>query len=202
MRNKKNPKQHQPQTPPSHAQLQSFIQDLSLPPPWVAQGDGEWGLQSIHNSSSLPLLPPHTFPHSSTGPLHGYSAWSTSSPPLTLVFTLQFLTIFFPLTSSACAVFCPFSNLFFVRWHHLAWGAQTCPAVGPLELAGSSCVQHRGVPGLTEATPAAQTLPPVPIIVFLQFTLVESKDCCMYICMECQLPAEPSTAGGMNFQVY
>lgn len=71
MRNKKNPKQHQPQTPPSHAQLQSFIQDLSLPPPWVAQGDGEWGLQSIHNSSSLPLLPPHTFP-----PLqHGASPW-------------------------------------------------------------------------------------------------------------------------------
>lgn len=57
-------------------------------------------------------------------------------------------------------------------------------------------------PFLTEATPATQTLPPVPIIVFLQFSLVESKDCCVYVFMECQLPAEPSTACGMNFQVY
>ena len=27
--------------------------------PWALQGDGKWGLRSLHHTSSLPLLPPH-----------------------------------------------------------------------------------------------------------------------------------------------
>lgn len=34
-----------------------------LPPlPWVPAEDGEWGLWSVHNSSSLPFFPPPTSP--------------------------------------------------------------------------------------------------------------------------------------------
>lgn len=61
----------------------SFSSSLShLHQPSVAQGDGEWGLLSVHSSSSLPLLP-HILPCSSLVPLQwgyslswGYQVWA------------------------------------------------------------------------------------------------------------------------------
>lgn len=45
----------------SQAHLYSFI------PFWAAEEDGEWWLQSVNNSSSLSLLPPHSAPYSHIG---------------------------------------------------------------------------------------------------------------------------------------
>ena len=51
-------------------------QYLYLPPP-TGMGDGEWGLQSVHHTLSLPLLPPqgkdssHSSPAPAWGPSHG-----------------------------------------------------------------------------------------------------------------------------------
>ena len=44
------------------ALLHSFTPDTSASSPWVAQGDGECGLWSVHNGSFLPLIPPHAVP--------------------------------------------------------------------------------------------------------------------------------------------
>jgi len=50
---------------------------LSTSSPRAAQGDGEWGLQSVHHTLSLPLLPPqredssHSSPAPALGPTHG-----------------------------------------------------------------------------------------------------------------------------------
>lgn len=40
---------------------------------------GEWGLWSVHNSSSLLLLPPRAVPYSSLGPLHGLQIFMNCS---------------------------------------------------------------------------------------------------------------------------
>ena len=54
--------------------LDSWI--LSSSPPWVVQGDREWGLGSVHHTLSLPLLPPqgedssHSAPAPARGPSH------------------------------------------------------------------------------------------------------------------------------------
>lgn len=63
------------QSPSPQTQLcSSFSSPLShLHQPSVAQGDGEWGLLSVHSSSSSPLLP-HTFTLLQCGaPSMGYS---------------------------------------------------------------------------------------------------------------------------------
>lgn len=47
--------------PSSQAQIRPFTPDNSTSPAWNGAGDGEWGLWSVQNGSSLPLLPPYTF---------------------------------------------------------------------------------------------------------------------------------------------
>ena len=55
----------------------NFTHDFSPSSPQVVQGDGEWGLQSVHHTLSLPLLPPqgedssHSAPAQAWGPSHG-----------------------------------------------------------------------------------------------------------------------------------
>lgn len=51
--------------PSSQGQLQPFTQNSSTFSSPSSTGDGEWGLWSAHNSSSLLLLSPQTFPCSS-----------------------------------------------------------------------------------------------------------------------------------------
>lgn len=45
----------------SLAQLYSFILSFSYQLPQVGPGNGDWGLQSVQNSSSHLLFPPSTF---------------------------------------------------------------------------------------------------------------------------------------------
>lgn len=53
-----------------------------------------------------------------------------------------FSLIFFPYILLH-SVFCPFVNLISQKCYHGGCWAQLCPTVGPLELSGMSCVQHR-----------------------------------------------------------
>lgn len=75
-----------------------------LPPP-VERG---WGMRSAHNNSSLPLLPPHTFPLLQRGLLHGVcrGIWITSSCSprgLSGLFLTFFLTILAVGSAVPCA---------------------------------------------------------------------------------------------------
>lgn len=52
--------------------------------------------------------------------------------------------IFHTIFPHCCLVFFPFLNPLSLRYHHLGCWAHPCPAVGLLELAGTSSVQHGG----------------------------------------------------------
>jgi len=76
--------------------------------------------------------------------------WSNFSPhySLTLVSAGLFcshLFSFLPLTA-AVQCFYLFLHIFSQRCHHLGWGAQLHPAMGPLELTGTICVWHAAAP--------------------------------------------------------
>ena len=126
------------------------------------QRDGEQGFRSVHNSFSLLLIPPHTFPlhQCESSPwtavfqdkpawaqlLHGMQEISTCSsvlhelqgacplPPssLTLVSTALFLTLFSCSLFTSLWCFCPFLDMFSNRHYQLGWQAQPCPVGGLL----------------------------------------------------------------------
>lgn len=87
------------------------------------------------------------------------------APPLLLrpwYFPVLFLTLFI-LSFSLSGIFCPFLNTLSQRHHQCGWGAQLCPVMGPLKLAGHSCGQHGAGPGLFSQRPAlVKTLPWTP----------------------------------------
>lgn len=90
-----------------------------LPPPRAAQEDGQWELWSVHNSFSLMLLTPHTFPLFTTAfstESKGISAMAPgASPrsPLHWPWCLPgCLPHCFPLTPLPVQNFCPFLNIF------------------------------------------------------------------------------------------
>lgn len=147
------------------------------PPPGMVQGDEEMRLVSVHNSSSLPSLPPHTFLPSWVFPLgcrsckdlpvvwcreipappwslpgagcKGISALASGPPPPLWPWCSLCCSSLCSLFHSVLWVFCPFLNTFSPSHHHLGWGAQPCPAVGGFEPAGAICVQH----GAASASP-------------------------------------------------
>jgi len=57
-------------TPSSHSPLLglSFTPNSSTSSSQAVQGDGEWGLRSVHDTLPLPLLPPHTLRLRQRGP--------------------------------------------------------------------------------------------------------------------------------------
>lgn len=100
------------------------------------------------------------------GFFHGFqgnicsNAWSTSTPPfsLALVFTGLFLTLFFLHLSPLCTVSLFLKYVSF-RHHDFCCWAQVCPAVCPLDLAGTSCDQDKAGPGLFSEPPCSPPLP-------------------------------------------
>lgn len=124
------------------------------------QSDGEWVLHSVHNISSLLLLPPHTFPlhqvvHSMASWLsqkicpttassticEGICPWST--PSTASLFWLCCIQgcFFSPYSLDCSAAFCFFFfffNRLSLRHHHLGYCAQPCPVVQLLVLAQDS----------------------------------------------------------------
>jgi len=103
------------------------------------------GLWSVQNSSSLPLLPPHTFPLLQCGCFHrlqceyqlcrglftGCRGVSTLAPeallppPNSLTLVLQgCFSHFISSVLTACTTFCPFLNVFSQRCHQCRWQTQ------------------------------------------------------------------------------
>ena len=121
----------------------------SPPPAWAFHR--QQFLQSISTCSDV-------------GSSRGYrelSALASGVPPpsLTLV-SAGFLTLFFFTPHCLCTIFCPFLNLCSQRHRHLGCWVQLCPAVGPLEPAGTGCVQHGAAPTSPHrGHPAAPPLP-------------------------------------------
>lgn len=144
------------------AQLHSFApvsSNLTL------KSNGEWMMQSV------PLC--HSFPFSllyssmNSFPclvgLQDKSAPPWSPPPAAEESLLQCMEhlfhsfsdfavhraiscTFFPQCSHCHAVFCSFLHRLSLRCHQLGCCAQVSPVVGPLELAGTSCVCHGAAP--------------------------------------------------------
>lgn len=90
----------------------------SIPNPLPPPAERGWGMRSAHNNSSLPLLPPHTFPLLQRGVLHGV-----------LQGNLDHLLLLSPWGSQGS-----FSHFSSPSW---LW-AQPCPVLGRLDPAVSS----------------------------------------------------------------
>jgi len=131
--------------------------------PTRVQGDGEQALGSVHNSSSLPLLPPHTFPLLHRGLIQGLQGkpcsgtWSPSSPPSSLTLVSAGLL----LSHSALTAHCLCSVLLFLKYIFpkmpppwLRGSARPCRGVGWSWLEPSVSGTGQPWPLLTEATPA------------------------------------------------
>lgn len=188
------------------------------PPRAVQEGTGNGGLWSLHKGSSLPLLPPDTFPllqhglspqaaflqekvwsivgcpRATVPPRQVHWLWCGSSmacsgywlwcglltvgcgevsavehgaaPPLTLVFPLLFHTLSVPCLSTCVALFA-LLDCVLSKGHHFGWGARLCPAMGLLDLDGTTCVQHRApssspLQGHPCGSPIANTLSQTP----------------------------------------
>lgn len=145
--------------------LLHFLHSTSSPC-CVAQGNGDWGLQTVNSISSVMFLRSHIFLCSSVGPFPWVTALSSSAPawspfPLLLLFHWHWQTQGF-------ALFCLTAT---AHWLlpviKYAWWAQPCPEVCPLELTGTSCV-HFGAAlpsacrGHPCSSPNTKTLTPTP----------------------------------------
>lgn len=73
---------------------------------------------------------------------------------------VELLLLLWPWCSTVSQSFCPFLNMFFLKWHQLGQGALQCPVVGLLELAGTGHVQHRAAPILSSQGPSCSPLLP------------------------------------------
>lgn len=96
------------------------------------------------------------------GLLHGLqgnvclSTWSTSTPSFYPLGVCRAVSLTFSFTHHPQAVFCLSLNMSWQRCHHLGWGVQLCPVLGPLEPTGTGCVQHGTAPGLLSERPPLQ----------------------------------------------
>lgn len=140
MKDKGKLKHHLPSFFPTRLSFTvSFL--IPLPLSRAVKVDGEWG-----HSSSVPFLPSHIFPLLQCGPSIGHSSFRTYSPDqtwsspwaavwifaltltsaLTLGFSGQVFTFFFPHSTLPSSVFHFLKYTFPQRHHHLGCGAQPC----------------------------------------------------------------------------
>lgn len=131
---------------------------------WGVQGDGEYGLRSVHKSYSLLLLAPHTVLLLQYG-----SSLLTGGECLPRAPTSFFsdLTVY-RAVSHSCFYYSARAarQHFFLfvkytqKWHHLGQVPQPCSVVCVLELAGIGCAQDGSAPAtLHSGYPAAPSLP-------------------------------------------
>ena len=140
MRNKNQILKHLPPTPPFFPGSTSLpIFSISSLP--EAQGDGEWGLRSVHHMLFLPLLPPqgedssHSSPAPVWGPSHGrqsFTYFSNVSPS----HRLQFFT--------NCSSMGPFHGVQSFRNRLLQRGSPAGSQVLPANLLQRGFLSPRG----------------------------------------------------------
>lgn len=97
------------------------------------------------------------FPPSVCTFLHGLQrnlcsgTWSTPSLSFSVLDVHSHVSHYFSLWKHLC----PFLNMFSRKHHNLFRGPQLCPLVGPVEVAGESCVHH-----VSSAVPTSSTWAP------------------------------------------
>lgn len=95
--------------------------------------------QSVHWDFSLLLLVSHAFHVPESLRWVVTLPWSASSG----LFIPSFLVLHPHSSFTFSIIFSPFLNMFSQRYKCLCWCAQLCSVVGPVELVGTGCAQHR-----------------------------------------------------------